>query len=112
MEIKNALIKSITVSKSDHGILTVWLNLDYGGSGQGFGGYALFAPHFKSDVCGLFLWRCMEVAGVETLDSLKGQTIRVKSSHSSIEAIGHILKDIWFNPVEEFKQRKEVKENV
>lgn len=42
--IKNAVIKSAVIDSDDMGLLTVWLHLDYGGSGQGFGGYALYLP--------------------------------------------------------------------
>ena len=40
-EIKNAIITGTYLGIEDHGILTFWLYLDYGGSGQGFGGYQL-----------------------------------------------------------------------
>jgi len=37
---------------------------------------------------------------------MKGKTIRVKSSHGEVEAIGHIVKDDWFNPSEDFAKSK------
>jgi len=40
METKNAVIKTY----ADHGVLSGWLVLDYGGTGQGFGGYSLYLP--------------------------------------------------------------------
>lgn len=109
-EIKNAIIESVTIDMGDRGLLTAWLNLNYGGSGQGFGGFSLYLPksyaHFteKGDFAGHFLFRCMEIAGVESWDKMKGKTVRVKSQHSKIEAIGHIVKDDWFNPSEDFKR--------
>ena len=33
----NAKITSTHLGQEDHGIFTAWLQLDYGGSGQGFG---------------------------------------------------------------------------
>lgn len=109
-EIKNAIIQSVTIDTGDRGLLTAWLHLDYGGSGQGFGGFALYLPKSykhhsnKGDFAGHFIFRCMEIAGVEKWEQMKGKTIRVKSSHSKIEAIGHIVKDDWFNPSADFEQ--------
>lgn len=60
--IKNAVISSASITTADRGLLDAWLNLDYGGSGQGFDG--------------------------------------------SIVAIGHIVKDDWFNPSEDFAEVK------
>lgn len=105
MEIKNAVIKSITMSNDDHGCLTIWVNLDYGGVNQGFGGYSLYSPNSKQsgNYAGLFIWRILEIVDVNNWDNIIGKTIRVKSDHSGVEAIGHILKDDWFNPKLEFE---------
>lgn len=114
MEIRNAIIKSATLTCDDHGLLSSWLQLDYGNSGQGFGGYALYLPkswkHHKMDssFAGHWIWRCMEVAGVTSWDKLVGKTIRVRLDKPGlsvmIEAIGHIVKDDWFCPREDFEQ--------
>lgn len=103
IEIRNATIKSVTLSTADHGCLSGWLHLDYGGGGQGFGGYALFSPG-HSDVTGLWVWRCCEIAGVSDYKDLPGRAIRVKTDHSNVHAIGHFLKDEWFDPAAEFKE--------
>ena len=108
MEIKNAVIEDARITNDDHGMLSAWLSLDYGGSGQGFGGYALYLPksfkHQKVDsgYAGHFIWRCMEIAGVTEWSHLRGKTIRVKASMSGIQAIGHIVKDDWFEPSKDF----------
>ncbi|MEQ1888073.1 MAG: hypothetical protein ABL951_02700 [Alphaproteobacteria bacterium] len=99
-EIKNAIIKSAEICIEDHGLLTVWLMLDYGdSSAQGFGGYCLFNPNFPDkDRAGRFIRRVLDIAGVRSWDKLPGKTIRAKASGVSVESIGHILKDDWFTP--------------
>lgn len=108
MEIKNAVIESASL-QLDRGCLSMWLHLDYGGTGQGFGGYALqlaesFTHWDKNGPAGYYIMKCFEVAGVENIKDLKGKTIRVKGSHSKIESIGHIIKDIWFTPSKDLKE--------
>jgi hypothetical protein len=105
IEVSNAIITSVGMGNGDHGVLSAWLHLDYGDAGQGFGGYVLYAPHSASnkDYTGLWIWRCLEVAGVDDWDSLKGRPIRARHEPSRVHAIGHILKDIWFEPAIAFK---------
>lgn len=114
IETRNAIIENITISSEDHGVLDAWIFLDYGGSGQGFGGYVLYKPESKYNqdfdhqwnFAGHFIWKVMEVAGVTRWENLKGKTIRVKAEQNHIHAIGHIVKDIWFCPAEEFAKHK------
>ena len=109
IETSNAIITSAIITNDDHGLLSSWLMLDYGGSGQGFGGYALYLPssftnHSPSarNYAGHWIWRVMEIAGVSRWDQLPGKTIRVRREHSKVHAIGHIVKNDWFNPSEDF----------
>lgn len=108
MAIKNAIIEKVSLSKADHGLLSGWVYLDYGGSGQGFGGYNLYVPKRKlkdaGNYAGHFIWRVLEIVGVERWEDLQGKPIRVDGDHSGIKAIGHILEDKWFNPSEEFEE--------
>ena len=110
IEIRNAVIESAKITNDDHGLLSAWLMLDYGGSGQGFGGYSLYLPkgwkhHDPSgpNYAGHFIWRVMEVAGVSEWSQLPGKTIRAKCEHSKVHAIGHIVKEDWFNPGDDFR---------
>ena len=108
VEIKNAVITDASITNDDHGCLSAWLMLDYGGSGQGFGGYALYLPksfthHSMLSHAGHFIFRCMQIADANEWSKLKGKTIRAKCTHDHVEAIGHIVKDDWFSPSEDFK---------
>lgn len=117
MEIKNAIIKSAVIDTGDRGLLTAWLHLDYGGSGQGFGGYALYLPKSykhhgaNGNYAGHFIFRAMEVAEVISWDKLIGKTVRVKADHGKVHAIGHIVKDDWFNPTEDFEEMERASES-
>lgn len=90
-------------------MLTAWLTLDYGGSGQSFGGYSLYLPksfkhHQMLSHAGHFIWRCMEVTGVTKWSDIVGKTVRVRADYGKVHAIGHIVKDDWFYPAEDFKK--------
>jgi hypothetical protein len=113
IEIKNAIIESARISADEHGLLDCWLMLDYGGVCQGFGGWALYLPkdfthHDPSgpNYAGHFIWRVMEVAGVKEWSQLNGKTIRVKCASDKIYAIGHIVKNDWFEPDADFATMK------
>ncbi len=111
-EIKNAVIESASLGFGDRGFLDAWLTLDYSGSGQDFGGYTLYLPegfghHNLMSPAGHFLFRVMQIAGVESWDKLKGRSIRVRATHNGVEAIGHIVKDDWFCPKDDFADMKE-----
>lgn len=109
IEIKNAIIKSMTMSTADHGVLSSFINLDFGGTGQGFGGYALHNPHRAGpNYAGHFIWRCLEIAGVSEWADLVGRPVRAKAEPNRVHAIGHILLDKWFDPAKEFENIEEV----
>lgn len=108
-EIKNAIIESADINDGDRGLLTAWIMLDYGGTCQGFGGYILYLPksythHKLESAAGHFIFRCMEVAGVSSWEKMRGKTVRVRIENDMAVAIGHITKDDWFCPREDFKE--------
>ena len=111
--IKNAIIESAELTTADRGLLDCWLTLNNGGSGQGFGGFALYLPkswthHSLLSPAGHHIFRIMEIAEVTKWSQLKGKTIRVRTDSKSefggtIEAIGHIVKDDWFCPSADYE---------
>lgn len=102
-EIKNAVIKGFHFDL-DHG-LSAYLSLDYGGSGQGFGGYLLYSEKSwknSANYCGHFVYKVLTVAGVEDIAQLKGKAIRVAIENGLAVGIGHIIEDKWFFPKKDF----------
>lgn len=101
-EIKNALITR-TCLDTERG-LTAWIHLDYGGLSQAFGGYMLYGSleKDKRNYGGHFIKRCIEIGGVGEWEKLPGKTIRVKIEDGLARSIGHIIKDNWFCPQEDF----------
>ena len=109
-EIKNAVIESTMLGYEDHGIFTCFLTLNYGVSGQGFGGYGLDKPLEDDDgnfICrtgsayGMnFIINILKIVGVEKWEELVGKNIRVKATHNKIISIGHFLDDTRFDPSE------------
>lgn len=79
-----AKVESTMLGWEDHGILTCWLHVSYGGSAQGIGGYALDASAGGDDrrrygtAYGMeFVRRVMLAAGVGQWEHLKGRTLYV-----------------------------------
>lgn len=111
VETKNAIIQSADLDTGRGGMLTPSITFDYGGTCQGFGGYALYLDnsfnlHQLNTPAGHFIYRMMQVAGVEKWSDLPGRTVRVRSSFSKIHAIGHIVKDEWLCPEKDFSEAR------
>jgi hypothetical protein len=104
-EVINATIKSTSLEMV-HGYLTLWLHLDYGGTGQGFGGISLYHPEREEDFAGSFLYKTLDTVGVSKWEDLRGKHIRVVSDHSKVHKIGHIILDKWFCPATDIKWEK------
>jgi len=107
-KIRNAVIVDTFLGIEDHGIMTCWITLDYGGgSRQGFGGFILDTFDKLQDrrvgtSFGMsFIMRILEMVGVTRWEDLKGKHVRAKVTYEKIHAIGHIVEDKWFEPDKE-----------
>ena len=104
LKVKNAVIADVGLSNADHGILSAWLSLDFDACHrQGFGGYFLYTPNMPSQgVAGHFIWRVLQITGASDWSAVKYKNVRIKTDGDKIHAIGHIIKDDWFDPKAEF----------
>ena len=115
-EEKNAVIKSTSLGYEDHGIMTFFLHLDYGGGGQGFGGYGLDKPndgdrppYRLGTAFGLeAIMRVLDVVGVSEWEKLPGKSVRVRACHDKVKELGHYLKEEWLNMEELAQQHRDV----
>lgn len=98
-EVVNAKIRRTDLGFHDgYGSLrNSWLHLEYGGAGQGFGGFVLGGPYTDAWVYGI-----LDALECESWEKLPGQLIRVRREKGLAVAIGHPLKDRWFTPKEVF----------
>lgn len=82
---ENALIRYVSISMADHGVLTFNLGLDLGAGFCCFGGYVighgyLNTKEFDATDKGLTaMMKIMDVVGVEKWEDLEGKYCRVKS---------------------------------
>lgn len=102
IDIRNARIVSTKFGFEDHGVFTFYLCLDYGDAMiQSAGGYCLDEHDDKTktrrgDPRAIeLISRILAVAGVKEWEQLPGKFIRVRQDHSTVYAIGHMLKDKW-----------------
>ena len=100
METSNALVQSTQLGKNDHGLLTLWLNLSWEGSGAGFGGFPRTADHL-----GFCVERILDTVGVGTWEKLTGRYVRIEHDGTQIHRIGHLIENKWFDPDEEMPPR-------
>lgn len=80
--------------------LTAFLMLEYSdGARQGLGGCTLYHPSYVTSHMGCFIYRTLEIAGVENLGDLPGREVRVRYDYTyRIIAIGDLAGNNWFNP--------------
>lgn len=102
MDILNAKIVSTELGFEDHGILTFFIQLDFGSYQQSFGGYALDGydadkkTRVPSETAGAAIAGILGVLGVGTWEKLPGQYVRAQRRDQLVWKIGHPLEDKWF----------------
>lgn len=103
VEKKNAKIVRTMLGVEDHGVFTFVISLDYGGSGQGYGTYALdsFDKAKKCRVGTAFgceaIMRLLKVLEVKSWEDLNGKYCRVEATWDGVRRIGHPLNDQWLD---------------
>lgn len=111
IEEKNAKINHTFLGFEDHGFFTLYLHLDYGGSGQGAGGFILNvssdSKNQPTDARLVRLFKIIEkilkIVGVEEWEKLPGKHIKVKADYSKVYAIQNILGGEWLDFNEYFE---------
>lgn len=112
MEIKNARIESTMLGK-DHGVMTFDLLLKTEKCSVAFGGYVLDQYDKENryrQISGIGLEaisKILDIVGVKKWEELPGEYIRFIDNGwgSSVDMIGNIIEDKWFN-IREFFEGK------
>jgi hypothetical protein len=89
IKVVNAIIKYARIDDGDRGLVTLVLTMGTQG------------------IKALAGMPCIQVAGVSDWSKVVGKSIRVKREsglNGKVIGIGHITKDIWFIPSEDFKK--------
>ena len=105
--IENAKITNVSLNMENHGCLCLDLALEWDGCGCVYGGYVLGKGYVGADDdffngsskgCEAIM-RIMDVVGESELLKLKRKYIRIahKDLGSTVEIIGNIIKDKWFD---------------
>ena len=118
-EILNAKIINVSLTMADHEVLTFYVTVEGSCWGCSLGGYVIGKGYIGADdddfqsESGLGLvamMRIMEVVGVSRWEDLKGKYCRVekKGLGRSIQKIGNIIKDKWFDIDQFFKNHQKI----
>lgn len=113
MEIKNAQITGTMLGREDHGIFTFMIYVKFDSCVScGIGGYALDYYDRESDKRAYSaksleaVSKILDVVGVDRWEHLNGKYIRIKDNGwgSTIDEIGNLMEDKWFNLREFFSK--------
>jgi len=102
----NAMIEQAELGFNEKDIFTFIITLDTAGKKRYFGGIRLDTYDERRNRCvgtalGLdMIMQLMRVAGARTWDEMVGRHVRVKKTATRVLAIGHFVKDQWFDPID------------
>ena len=96
LSVKNAVIKNVSLGFEDHGFLTFYIYLDYGGEGQAIGGICV-TNNGEPDSFGAFMACMLKAFKVSKWEDLKGKSCRVLSDENKVHEVSHFIHDTWFN---------------
>ena len=101
----NAIVTDYSLYLHNGFALTLTIGLKYGDGFecQCFGDWVLQSANKKEYLspAGFYIKRVMEICGAENIEDIVGKYIRVKHTSNKVYAIGNIIDDDWFNPVED-----------
>lgn len=113
--IQNAKITSDDLSMEDHCCFSLSMVIEGAGWGCVYGGHVigkgyLGADSFEGYAKGIeYIMRIMDVVGVSNFQDLKGKYVRVATMGwgSSVNIIGNIINEKWFDPEKFFEKDKD-----
>lgn len=112
---ENAQIDYASLGTQDHGIFTVSIGLDLGGSHIGFGRHALDShqgdDEDRKDTIGIgleYIKAILDTVGVDDWSKLKGEYVHIEREdgwNGEVTGIRNIIdKDKWFRPAKWFEE--------
>lgn len=118
-ELKNVKVTGVSLNMENHGCFCLDITLEGGGIGVVYGGYCLGKGYVGADD-DFFdgsakgeeaIMRIMDTLEVSDLMNMKGKYARIatKGLGSSVEIIGNITKDKWFDYESFFKEDNQCK---
>lgn len=107
MEYINAKVTDTKLGNlHDRGIMTFWIDLEFDGGGQGFGGYCLdtydkkLDTRVQTELTGEMIYGILKALDLDCWEDLKGKYIRAvvdeKGFGQKLLGIGHIVNDKFF----------------
>ena len=123
MEVENCKIINVSLTMEDHCSLVFQITVVGAGWGCNIGGYKIATgmlgakpEDFKAETGdGLVaMMRIMDVVGVSKWEDLKDKYCRVKTEGwgGTIDEIGNIINDRWFNMKDFFAEQKHLREEA
>lgn len=115
--IENAQIKSVDLS-NDGGIFSLAMALEGNGWGVVYGGRVIGKSYDDEISCsenGIeYILRIMDIVGVSRFNDMNGKYVRVafKGWGDSVEIIGNIIENKWFDQKAFFDNKKEGEKNT